>query len=149
MQHTLYNKSDLKNYINDIIAGKVRKLDFYRNFTLEASRDIKKAPKYDSFREEIQEELYHLDKQMFTLKNMQQHMQKVINSTTETIQLGSLVITNKARFYISISLGEFFYRGERFYAISAESPMAQMMLGKKAGDEFTLNNIFQRIEAVL
>lgn len=149
MQHTLYDKSDLKNYVNDLIAGKVRKLDFYRNFTLEASQDIKKAPKYDSFREEIQEELYHLDKQMFTLKNMQQQMRKIINSSTENIQLGSLVITNKARFYISISLGEFFYKGDRFYAISSASPMAQIMLGKSVGDEFVLNNIAQEIVAVL
>jgi hypothetical protein len=86
---------------------------------------------------------------MFTLKNMQREMHRVLNTTSETINLGSLVITNKARFYISVSLGEFFYEGDRFYAISEESPMAQMMKGKKVGAEFTLNNIHQRIEEIL
>jgi hypothetical protein len=41
-------------------------------------------------------------------------MAKVLNNSTERIQLGSLVITNKARFYISVSLGEFFFEGDVF-----------------------------------
>jgi hypothetical protein len=149
MQKAVYNKNDLRNYVKEMISGKVKTLEFYLNFTLEASREIKKTTKYDSIREEIQSEIYHLDKQMFTLKNMQREMHRVLNTTSETINLGSLVITNKARFYISVSLGEFFYEGDRFYAISEESPMAQMMKGKKVGAEFTLNNIHQRIEEIL
>jgi transcription elongation GreA/GreB family factor len=47
-----------------------------------------------------------------------------------------LVITNKARFYISVSLGEFFLENTRFYAISTESPMYKIMAGKSVGDSF-------------
>lgn len=148
MQKAVYNKNDLRNFVKEVISGKVKSLEFYLNFTLEASRDIKKTTKYDSIREEIQSEIYHLDKQMFSLKNMQRQMQKVLNSSSETVKLGSVVITNKARFYISVSMGEFFYEGDRFYAISEESPMAKTMKGKKVGDEFTLNNIHQKIEEV-
>ncbi len=148
MQKAVYDKSSIRNHVKDMISGKIKTLEFYLNFTLEASRDIKKTSKYDSFREEIQEEIYHLDKQMVSLKTMQKNFQKVLNSTSETIKLGSLVITNKARFYISVSLGEFFYEGDRFYAISPESPMAKMMIGKKVGDSFVLNNISQAIEEV-
>lgn len=140
-----YVKMNIRSYVSELLNAKVKKLDFYRNFTLEASRDIKKAPKYDSFREEIQQEIYHLDKQMHALKNMQKKMQKVLLSPTHIIQLGSLVITNKARFYISISLGEFFFEEDRFYAISEESPMANILNGKKVGDHFVLNNISQEI----
>lgn len=148
MQPKKYIKSDLRTFVKDSISGKIKTLEFYLNFTLEASRDIKKTPKYDSFREEMQEEIYHLDKQMFALRNMQKKMLKVLNSASDVAQLGSLVITNKARFYISVSLGEFFYGGDRFYAISEESPMAQIMKGKKVGDEFVLNNIHQKIEEI-
>lgn len=140
-----YVKINIRAYVIEILSAKVKKLDFYRNFTLEASRDIKKAPKYDSFREEIQEEIYHLDKQMFALKSMQKKMQQVLLSQTKIIQLGSLVITNKARFYISVSVGEFFFEEDRFYAISEESPMANMLKGKMTGDSFVLNNISQEI----
>ena len=144
-----YNKTDLRNFVNDQISGKIKTLDFYRNFTLDASRDIKKTPKYDSIREEIQEEIFHLDKQMIKLLEMQEEMRQVLNTKSETVKVGSLVVTNKARFYISVGLGEFFFEGDRFYAISKESPMAQMMLGKKSGDEFVLNKIHQKIEKVL
>lgn len=149
MQKAIYNKNELRDFVNSTISGKVKKLDFYLNFSLEASRDIKKTSKYDSIREEIQEEIYHLDRQMVSLKTMQTQMRKVLNSVSDTVKLGSLVITNKARFYISVSLGEFFFQGDRFYAISAESPMAKIMLGKKVGDDFVLNNIHQEIVEIL
>lgn len=149
MQKAIYNKNDLRIFVRDMISGKVKTLEFYLNFTLEASREVKKTSKYDSIREEMQDEIYHLDKQMANLKNMQQQMKKVLNSESEKAKLGSLVITNKARFYISVSLGEFFFEGDRFYAISPESPMAQKIIGMKAGEEFTLNKIHQKIEEVI
>lgn len=148
MQKAIYNKNDLRVFVRDMISGKVKTLEFYLNFTLEASREVKKTSKYDSIREEMQEEIYHLDKQMANLKMMQQQMKKVLNTESERVVLGSLVITNKARFYISVSLGEFFFEGDRFYAISSESPMAKKMMGMKAGDEFVLNKIHQKIEEV-
>lgn len=77
-----YDKIKLKNHINDLISGKIKTLEFYLNFTLDASKDLKKTAKYDSFREEMQEEIYHLDRRMATLKAMQQKMKKV--STSET-----------------------------------------------------------------
>ena len=149
MQKAIYNKNDLRVFVRDMISGKVKTLEFYLNFTLEASREVKKTSKYDSIREEMQEEIYHLDKQMANLKTMQEQMKKVLNTDSERVVLGSLVITNKARFYISVSVGEFFFEGDRFYAISAESPMAKKMMGMKAGDEFVLNKIHQKIEAVV
>ena len=149
MQKATYNKNDLRVFVRDMLSGKVKTLEFYLNFTLEASREVKKTSKYDSIREEMQDEIYHLDKQMANLKNMQQQMKKVLNSESDHVKLGSLVITNKARFYISVSLGEFFFEGDRFYAISPESPMAKKIMGMKAGEEFTLNKIYQKIEEVI
>lgn len=149
MEKTDYKKSDLRNFIMNLLAEKIEKLENFTRFTLEASRDIKKTPKYDSIREEAQEEIYQLQKQLSGLLTMQKEMSKVLNSEFKTIQLGSLVITNKARFYISVSLGEFFFEGERFYAISVESPMAKKMIGMQSGDEFILNKIHQKIEEVL
>lgn len=145
MQKTLYKKDDVRSYVKDMLAEKIRKLENFIQFTLEASRDVKKTPKYDSIREEIQEEIYQLQRQLASLHEMNRNMAKVLNRTTSQVRLGSIVITNKARFYISVSLGEFFYEGDRFYAISLESPMAQTMIGRQVGDAFALNNIEQEI----
>lgn len=149
MEKIIFEKNHIRNYVKNVITEKIEKLKNFIDFTLEASRDIKKTPKYDSMREEMQEEIYQMQKQLGALNDLQRNMAKVLNNTTDRVQLGSLVITNKARFYISVSLGEFFFEGDRFYAISPESPMAKKMMGMKSGDAFTLNNIHQKIIEVL
>ncbi|PRB05674.1 hypothetical protein CQ046_04320 [Chryseobacterium sp. MYb7] len=149
MEKIVFEKSDIRDFVKTTIAEKIEKLKNFIEFTLEASRDIKKTPKYDSMREEIQEEIYQMQRQLGALNDLKRNMAKVLNTATEKVQLGSLVITNKARFYISVSLGEFFFEGDRFYAISPESPMAKKMMGMKPGDEFTLNQIHQKIIEVL
>lgn len=142
-------KSEVREYVKEVIAGKILKLKNFLEFTLEASREIKKAPKYDSQREEMQEEIYQMQKQLASLNDLRRNLNKVLNNPSERVQIGSLVFTNKARFYISVSLGEFFFEGDRFYAISEESPMAKIMFGKKPGDSFVLNTIHQEIEEIL
>ncbi|MGH1519291.1 hypothetical protein [Chryseobacterium sp. JK1] len=149
MEKTVFEKSAIRDFVKITIAEKIEKLKNFIEFTLEASRDIKKTPKYDSIREEMQEEIYQMQRQLGALNDLNRNMAKVLNKSTERVQLGSLVITNKARFYISVSLGEFFFEGDRFYAISPESPMAKKMMGMKAGDEFTLNKIHQKVIEVL
>ncbi|UCA61950.1 MULTISPECIES: GreA/GreB family elongation factor [Chryseobacterium] len=149
MEKIVFEKSDIRDFVKNTITEKIEKLKNFIEFTLEASRDIKKTPKYDSMREEMQEEIYQMQRQLGALNDLKRNMGKVLNTSTDRIQLGSLVITNKARFYISVSLGEFFFEGDRFYAISSESPMAKKMMGMKAGDEFTLNKIHQKIVEVL
>ncbi len=141
-------KSDVRTHIKEIIVQKIQKLERFLEFTLEASREVKKTPKYDSIREEMQEEIYQMQKQLATQKQLLAKLGKVVNTTGASVQHGSLVFTNKARFYISVSLGEFFFEGDRFYAISEESPMAKIMFGKKVGDEFELNTISQIIEEI-
>lgn len=149
MEKIVFEKSDIRDFVKMTIAEKIEKLKNFIEFTLEASRDIKKTPKYDSMREEMQEEIYQMQRQLGALNDLKRNMAKVLNTATDRVQLGSLVITNKARFYISVSLGEFFFEGDRFYAISPESPMAKKMMGMKPGAAFNLNNIHQEIVEVL
>lgn len=149
MEKIVFEKSDIRDFVKTTITEKIEKLKRFIEFTLEASRDIKKTPKYDSMREEMQEEIYQMQRQLGALNDLKRNMAKVLNTSTGRAQLGSLVITNKARFYISVSLGEFFFEGDRFYAISPESPMAKKIMGMKAGDEFVLNEIHQKIVEVL
>ena len=149
MLNKTISKSEVRNYVKETILAKIEKLKNFLDFTLEASREIKKTPKYDSMREEMQEEIYQMQKQLAALHDLKQKLNKVLNAPSERVNIGSLIFTNKARFYISVSLGEFFFEGDRFYAISEESPMAKIMFGKKPGDTFLLNNISQTIESVM
>lgn len=145
----VFNKNDIRNYVVEVIEGKILKLKNFIEFTLEASKDIKKTPKYDTMREEMHEEIYQMQKQLASLNDLKRKMFKVLPTESNCVQLGALVITNKARFYISVSLGEFFFEGNRYYAISPESPMAKKMMGMVAGEEFVLNKIHQIIEDIV
>lgn len=149
MQQKKITKNEVRDFVLTMIKDKIKRQSNFLEFTLEASREVKKTSKYDSIREEMQEEIYQMQKQQVFLNTLRRDMAKVKNNPTEIIKLGAIVITNKARFYISVGLGEFFFDGDRFYAISEISPMAQIMKGKKAGDSFELNNISQTIEIVL
>lgn len=149
MLNKTVSKSDIREYVKETIAEKIVKLKKFLEFTVEASHEIKKTPKYDSMREEMQEEIYQMQKQLASLNDLKHKLNKVLNAPSERVNIGSLVFTNKARFYISVSLGEFFFEGDRFYAISEESPMAKIMFGKKPGDSFVLNNISQEIMEIM
>lgn len=149
MLNKTVSKSEIRDYVKETIAEKIVKLKKFLEFTVEASHEIKKTPKYDSMREEMQEEIYQMQKQLASLNDLKHKLNKVLNAPSERVNIGSLVFTNKARFYISVSLGEFFFEGDRFYAISEESPMAKIMFGKKPGDSFVLNNISQEIMEIM
>lgn len=149
MEKIVFEKNNIRDYVKTVISEKIEKLKNFIEFTLEATRDIKKTPKYDSMREEMQEEIYQMQRQLGALNDLKTNLARVLPAATTRVQLGSLVITNKARFYISVSLGEFFFEGDRFYAISSESPMAKKMMGMQSGSSFTLNNIHQEIIEVL
>jgi transcription elongation GreA/GreB family factor len=67
---------------------------------------------------------------------------------TATIVRGSLVETNKGRFYISIGLGKLKVNDETVFAVSPEAPLGKLLLMKKAGDTFTFNDTDYKIISI-
>lgn len=53
---------------------------------------------------------------------------------SDTVDKGSLVYTNQSNYFISIGLGKIVLDGTIFYAISQESPIGQLLQGKKVGE---------------
>lgn len=62
-----------------------------------------------------------------------------IENIHETVQLGSLVQTDKGNFFISVSLGKETIDGVEFFLISPVSPIGKALSGKKKGDTATFN----------
>lgn len=149
MKHDVVDKKHFRDFVLELIYKRLSQIQNFAEFTVEASQDIKKTPKYDSIREEVQNEIYQLDKKVHDFREMQKLMKKVVYSPSNQVQWGAVVFTNKARFYLSVSLGEFYYKNDRFYAISMESPLAQKMLGLQEGDHISLNGIQQKIIEIL
>ena len=63
------------------------------------------------------------------------------NHSSVIVGIGSLVITNKANYYIAISLGVCKFGDESCYCISPESPIGNLLLGKKLGEIIDFNNV--------
>ena len=60
-----------------------------------------------------------------------------------------MVYTTKVHYFIAISAGEIKINNETFYAISPNTPIGQLLIGKKVGDEVTFReNVFKIIELV-
>jgi hypothetical protein len=111
--------------------------------------------KFESFREacQIQRDMFakQLDEAITSLSIL-----KRINATKENkiimqnkiIMLGSVIITNLQKFFISVSLGEITVDGEKYFAISAMSPLFKAMVDKKEGETFSFRDKHYIIESI-
>jgi hypothetical protein len=67
------------------------------------------------------------------------------DSVFNSVQIGSVAITEKNYFFISIGLGTTTADNKDIILLSAASPVAKMMEGKKAGESFIQNGQSIRI----
>ncbi|WP_461448999.1 3-oxoacyl-ACP synthase [Mucilaginibacter sp.] len=72
-----------------------------------------------------------------------------IKGNSDTVDTGSVVITDNGKFYIAISAGTLKVDDENYFAVSAAAPIVIKMLGKKAGEEFDVNGKSYKILEVL
>lgn len=94
--------------------------------------------KYETSREMINTEISQLERQLKEFKKLKGILSlPQLQKTSATIQLGSIVITNAANYFVAIPVGEVNIDKEKFYAIGINSPMAQLLNGKQKGDVFT------------
>lgn len=77
-----------------------------------------------------------------------QNMSSSIESLHDTVQLGSVVVTDKDTFFVSVSIERFEVDGEPLFGLSTKSPLYKVMHGKKAGETFTFNKRTYVIEDV-
>jgi transcription elongation GreA/GreB family factor len=71
------------------------------------------------------------------------------NQQSQTAALGSLVITNKEKFYISISAGKLMIDSEIYFAVSPTSPIALKLIGLTADQEMNFNGSLYSIKDIL
>lgn len=98
--------------------------------------------KYDSFKAQT------LQKKDMIAKQYQNALDELIvldkidqEKKSEVVEFGSIVITNKQKLIISVSLGKIQFEGETYFAISANVPIFKAIQGLKKGDNFTFNGI--------
>jgi len=66
-------------------------------------------------------------------------------SPSNKVALGSLVVTDQNRFYISVSLGKVVIDGEEYLVISPHAPIGKLLLGRGVNETIAFQNATQKI----
>jgi hypothetical protein len=102
--------------------------------------------KFESFREQCQIDRDMYAKQLHEITSGLQMLLKVdISREYDSVILGSVVVTDSQRMFVSIGLGEVKMDNQSYFAISTSSPLFKAMAGKKQGETFTLRDRTFRI----
>ena len=144
-------KSELLEIIQQKVSEKILKLEQLIAETRASNNDTKSSmgDKYETSREMLQQEINNLQIQLNEHLKSQKILKNINPNPHKVVSLGSWVETDKGKFFIAISLGEIFFNQEKVFVISAESPLAKAMNGKKVGDVFLINNSSQTIINIL
>ena len=127
------------------IKGEIEKI----RMALTSETKSTAGDKHETGRAMLQLEREKLGRQLLEAEKMKQLMNRIpINSNDQRIAAGSLVETEKAKFFISISAGKYQSEQGRVFCISASSPIGQLLLGKSRGDTIVFNGVEQRIVKV-
>ena len=106
--------------------------------------------KHETGRAMLQLEREKAGNQLVEVLKTKEILSKIdISKISKTIGLGSVVYTNKLNYFIGISTGELRVGNATFYAISANTPIGQLLIGKAVGDSVSFINqqfVIEKIE---
>ncbi|AIM60130.1 GreA/GreB family elongation factor [Cellulophaga lytica] len=149
----MVKKEDLLEFCRNFINNRVSRIQ--SNITgvqdsLASETKSSAGDKHETGRAMLQLEREKLGAQLLEAEKMQQLLSKVnIAKSTTLVGLGSVVYTEKSNYFIAISAGEFVQNKNKFYCISANTPIGKLLLGKSEGDSFVFNGATIKITQVI
>ncbi len=66
----------------------------------------------------------------------------------EQVQVGSLIICSNATYFIAVGMGKVILKDERYFCISKDAPIGQILIGKKEKETITFNNKTWTIQSI-
>lgn len=96
--------------------------------------------KHETGRAMLQLEMEKAGQQLAGITQMQVVLSKIdISKTSKNACLGSIIVTDKARYFLSLSAGQLVVEDKRYFAISVSSPIGKLLLGKQEKDMISFN----------
>lgn len=146
-------KSQLYNKCLEYVEQCISNVQVAINSFAESSKDETKSSagdKHETGRAMAQLEQEKSGKQLqeaLELKNMLLKINPDQRSTS--ISLGSIVLTDKGNFYISIAAGKILIDTEIYFAVSPASPIAKAFIGGILNQAINFNGLSYIIKAVV
>ncbi|WP_316823495.1 3-oxoacyl-ACP synthase [Pedobacter gandavensis] len=136
-------KEKLYRLCLDFITQRIQTAETALEQAREASNDDTKSSagdKFETTREMMQQDI---SRNKRLLMDAQQNLQ-LLNSIkdmplNDKVRNGNLVYTSEGVFYLSISAGQLKSDGDSIFAISAASPIGNLLIGKEIGSSFDFN----------
>lgn len=137
-----------QEYVDSRIARIQKQIDEIKSALSSESKSTA-GDKHETGRAMLQLEREKLGQQLLQAEKMQQLLHKVPKETNnQKVVLGSLIKTDKACYYIAISAGKFQTEEDVVFCISANTPIAKLVLGKAVGETFSFNETTSKIIAI-
>lgn len=126
-----------------LLAERIASLKQQLHELVEGAKNDSKSTagdKHETARAMMQIEQEKLSNQLSLLRTQEQTIQRIDpEAKSETVVNGSLVKTNRGWIYVSIPLGKIKVGGEDVMCLSAQSPLGQQLMGKKAEERVQVN----------
>lgn len=96
--------------------------------------------KHETGRAMLQIDRENAGKQLQEIESLQALAKKIsISESSDYIRLGSLVYTTSGTYFISISIGQVLVGRTPYFCVALQSPIGQLLAGKKKGESFLFN----------
>lgn len=146
-------KQQLYDKCRELVDQRIKNAKDAMDSAQEAANDETKSSagdKYETGREMMQQEMENNAVQLSEARKLKEIIDRIIpGKSYDTVQVGSLVITNNGSFYISIGLGKITLDGKDYFAIAPSSPLGALLMDKKAQEGVELNGRTFNIQQVL
>jgi transcription elongation GreA/GreB family factor len=146
-------KLQLYNQCIDYVDKHIVNAQQAMNNATESGNDETKSSagdKHETGRAMAQLEQEKSAKQLHEAVELKNSLLKIsINQQSEKVSLGSLVITDKTNFYITIATGKMLIEDQIYFAISPNSPIGKALMGKSYGQKVNFNEEEYSIKNIL
>ena len=114
--------------------------------SLQSETKSSAGDKHETGRAMVQLEREKSGQQLAEIQKTQAVLSKInVENKSTIIGLGSVVFTSVSNYFISISAGELKINNQVFYAISPNTPIGELLMGKKVDDNI-LSFVIRQIE---
>jgi hypothetical protein len=106
--------------------------------------------KHETGRAMLQLEMEKAGQQLAGIDQMKTILARIdVSQRSKKACLGSIVITNKGNYFLSISAGKCIFEDTVYFAISAASPIGKLLLGSSENSTFSFNEMSYKVQKIV
>jgi transcription elongation GreA/GreB family factor len=142
-------KTEILNFLKQIVDDRIKSAKIAMIAVQESANNEGKSSagdKYETGRAMAQIEKNLYQRQLLNAEADGSILERIDTSISPvSVGLGSFVETSSGKYFVSISIGQVEVQGQNIMAISANSPIGLLLIGKKVGEMYNFLGIEQQV----